>query len=49
MKMDHPDEDMILNDDEYKNDDIINEEEVDCAEVRKVIREIIREEKLEPK
>ena len=34
MHMDHTEEEIILNDDEDKNDDVIDEEEVDCAGVR---------------
>ena len=34
MQMDHPEEQMILYYDEDKNDDFINAEEADCAEVR---------------
>ena len=30
----HPEEDIILYDDEDKNDDVIYKEEVDCAGVR---------------
>ena len=32
--MDNPEEYMMLYDDEDKNDDFINEEEANCAEVR---------------
>ena len=34
MKMDHPEEEIILDDDEDKYDDVIDEQEVDCAVVR---------------
>ena len=33
MQMDNPQEEMILDDDEDKNDDAIYKEEVDCAGV----------------
>ena len=46
--MDHPEEEMILDDDEDKYDDIIDEEEVDCSGVRKLIRESRPLERLEP-
>ena len=46
--MDHPEEEMILNDYEDKNDDVIDEEEVYCSGVRKLIREIRPVERLEP-
>ena len=39
MKMDHPEEDIILDDDEDKYDDVIYEEEVDCEGVRKSRRQ----------
>ena len=32
--MDHPEEEIILDDDEDKYDDVIDEQEVDCAVVR---------------
>ena len=38
--MDHPEEEMIVDDDEDKNYDVINREEVDCDMVRKSIRNI---------
>ena len=31
--MGHPEEEMILDDDEVKNDDVINGQEVDCTGV----------------
>ena len=37
--MEHPEEEMILDYDEDKYDDVINEEEVDCAGVRRSSRE----------
>ena len=40
MNMDHPEEENILDDDYDKDDDVINEEEVDCVVVSKKSREI---------
>ena len=34
MRVYHPEEEMILNDDECKKNDVIDEEGVDCAGVR---------------
>ena len=46
MKMEHPEQEIILDDDEDKYDDVINGQEVDCAEVLQQIRESIPLERL---
>ena len=46
--MEHPEEYIILEDDEEKYYDVIDEEEVDCAGVRKLSRESRPVEILEP-
>ena len=46
--MELPKEEMILDDEEDENDDVINEEEVDCEGVRRSSRESVSVERLEP-
>ena len=46
--MDHTEEEMILEYDGDKNDDVIYEEGVDCAGVRRLIRYIRPVKRLEP-
>ena len=46
--MDHPEKYNILDDDEDKNDDVIDEEEVDCKGVRQLSIESIPVEIIEP-
>ena len=46
--MDHPEEEIILGDDEEKYDDVINEEEGGCEVVWQSSRESISVEILEP-
>ena len=46
--MDHPEEEIILDNDKEKYDDIINEEELDCEGVRRSIRDNKPVEILEP-
>ena len=48
MQMDHPDEQLILDDDEEKNDDVIDEEGVDCELVWQPSIDIRTVERLEP-
>ena len=47
MRVYHPEEEMILNDDECKKNDVIDEEGVDCAGVRWLVRYNIPVERLE--
>ena len=47
--MENPEEEMILDDDEDKDHDVINEEEFDCAVVRQSIINSRPLERLEPK
>ena len=46
MKMEHPETEMILDDDKDKDDDVIDEQEAYCAGVRQSIRESITVERL---
>ena len=46
MKMEHPEEDMIFDADEDKDDDVIDEEEVYCTGVLQLIRYIITVERI---
>ena len=46
--MNHPEEEMILNHDEDKNDGFIDEQEVQCEGVRKSSRDSIPVDRIEP-
>ena len=48
MKMEHPEEEIILDDHEDKYDDVINEEEVYCVVVKISIIDSRPVERLEP-
>ena len=48
MNMEHLEEDMVLDDDDEKYDDVIDEEEVDCKGVRQSSRDIRPVDRLEP-
>ena len=48
MNMEHPEEEIILDDDEEKYDDVINEYEVDCVGFRQTSRQSRYAEIIEP-